>query len=841
MALNLGELFGTIGLDASEWDKKLHGAQGSLKAFGVAGAALAATAAVAIGAALSKGIADSIDIEAGTKELKAQLGLTEAQSATSGKAAGALYANNFGASMEEVQTGVGAVMSSIKGMRDASQADIESMTGKMLNLSKVMGVDVGRAAQVAGQMITSGIAKDGAHAADLLTASLQKVPANVREDILDAVDEYGPFFKNVGIMGEEAMGILVNASAKGMYGIDKTGDALKEFGIRATDMSETTGSAYDLLGMNQMEMTRKLLAGGDTAKQAFGDIIHGLQGLEDPVDQSVAALGLFGTPLEDLSVTEIPNFLGAIDPMGDKFDSVAGAADQMGKDLSDSAAAGFDGFKRQADAALIKFVQDNIMPSVKGFASFLNTDVGPAITKIGQWIQNDALPALRGFGKWFAENLPVIQNWAAGIGFILIPLFLRIAISAAVSAAAQVVAWATAAGGAIRAAAVYVAQAYIMIGRWVAMSAAAVANGIKIAAVWTYQIIASAVSGAAAMAVQAGRVIASWALMAARATIEAVKQAAAWVIGVLVPAAGAAVAMGVQAAIIAGHWVAMAVRAGINAAQMAFAWLVGVGIPAVAAGITMGIQAAIVVAGWVVMSAGAMANAIKMAAAWFIALGPVGWIIATVILLVALIIANWDKVSKFTQEAWENVSRFCSEAWENIKSGAKTGIDSVVSFVRDLPGKILGFFSGAGSLLLDAGGNIIDGFLKGLQRGFESVKDFVGGIGDWIAKNKGPKAYDLALLVPAGGWIMDGLETGIRKSMPSLRKTLGSVSATIAGGVTGGTVGISGIPGGFAPAAAGTDNSRTITYAPVFQAGPDFRDQERLARTRFTDTLNVYA
>ncbi|MDQ5841470.1 MAG: hypothetical protein M3537_10100, partial [Chloroflexota bacterium] len=742
MALNLGELFGTIGLDASEWDKKLKGAQGSLKAFGIGGAIMGAVNGLAIGAALSKGIADSINIEAGTDKLQAELGLTEAQAGAAGKAAGSLYAANYGGSMDDVNIAVAAVMSSIKGMRDASDADVEAMTAKMMNLSTVMGVDVGRAAQVAGQMITSGIATDGAHAADLLTASLQKVPAAVREDILDAVDEYGPFMNNLGIKGEEAMGLLVTASEKGMYGIDKTGDALKEFGIRATDMSEASGAGYEALGMDQEEMSAKLLAGGDTAKTAFGDIIHGLQEMEDPVAQSQAALALFGTPLEDLSVTEIPNFLGALDPMGDKFDSVAGAADQMGQDLTSNAKAGFDGFVRQADAALIGFVQDKIMPSVSDFASFLNTDVGPAIKKIAEWIDDTALPALRRFGDWLVENKDAIQGWATFIGIVMLPVFVRIAVAAAVSAAAQVVAWALAAGGAVKTAAVYVVQSYIMIGRFIAISAAAVGHGIVVAAVWTGQVIASAVSAVIAFGIQAGLMIGHWVAMAVASSINAIKMAAAWVVGVLVPAVAGAISMGIQAGFVIAAWVLMAVQSGIQAIIMAASWVVGVMVPAVIGGITMGIQAAIVVAAWVVMSTGAMVNAIKMAAAWFIALGPIGWIIAIVILLAALIIANWESISKFTSEAWENISKFVSEAWGNITRGVEENVGKILEFFRNLPGKIGEFFAGAGTWLLDAGKWIIDGFLDGLTKGFEEVKNFVGTIGDWIAKNKGPKAYD---------------------------------------------------------------------------------------------------
>jgi len=85
--------------------------------------------------------------------------------------------------------------------------------------------------------------------------------------------------------------------------------------------------------------------------------------------------------------------------------------------------------------------------------------------------------------------------------------------------------------------------------------------------------------------------------------------------------------------------------------------------------------------------------------------------------------------------------------------------------------------------LADAGRQILDGFLNGLKKGFEKVKDFVGGIGSWIADHKGPKRYDLALLVPAGGWIMQGLGEGIEGQLPALRSSLGRVTSEIEGGI----------------------------------------------------------
>lgn len=128
------------------------------------------------------------------------------------------------------------------------------------------------------------------------------------------------------------------------------------------------------------------------------------------------------------------------------------------------------------------------------------------------------------------------------------------------------------------------------------------------------------------------------------------------------------------------------------------------------------------------------------------------------------------------------IGNIASDMWGwviGMKDKAVEGFTTLVDWVKLLPAKILAALGSVGTLLLDAGKNILKGFLDGLKAGFDGVKDFVGGIGGWIADHKGPKAYDLALLVPAGGWIMDGLQSGIEAEIPSLRNTLDRVSNEI--------------------------------------------------------------
>lgn len=114
---------------------------------------------------------------------------------------------------------------------------------------------------------------------------------------------------------------------------------------------------------------------------------------------------------------------------------------------------------------------------------------------------------------------------------------------------------------------------------------------------------------------------------------------------------------------------------------------------------------------------------------------------------------------------------------------AQNRLNEAVAWVGGIPGRILGALGNLGSLLVGAGASIIHGFLRGLRSAFESVKNFVSGIGSWIASHKGPKDYDLALLVPAGQWIMTGLREGLSSQIPALRQDLSGISRELEAGL----------------------------------------------------------
>lgn len=263
-----------------------------------------------------------------------------------------------------------------------------------------------------------------------------------------------------------------------------------------------------------------------------------------------------------------------------------------------------------------------------------------------------------------------------------------------------------------------------------------------------------------------------------------------WVARMAVTAATTVARFAVMAAGAVAHATAMAVRVGVQFAVMA----------AVATARTIA-TAAVVVAQWVAMAAGAMARAVIMAAAWFVALGPIGWVIAAVIGLVALIIANWDKVKAWTIAAWNAVVNFVISAWNNIVSAVRgfalrfvqfhvdawnrtreafsAGVSAVVGFVSSLPGRILGVLSGLGNLLVNTGRALINGLINGIKSALGGLRSMLSSVTNLIPDWKGPMRVDARLLEPTGRVIMGGLVEGIDYGSGDVERRLGQVTAAI--------------------------------------------------------------
>ncbi len=346
MALDLGELVAKMRVDDSQVGAGLERGQGRLKKFGKAVGVGLGAAGAAAGGMLAAGISTSIEREAIGDKFAAQYPNPELAK-RAGEAAGSLYANAWGENLEQANQYVQSVVTTIPNMDKASAETVAKMTERFAALGQTFDLDVGASATAAGIMVRNGLAKDGAEAADQLTVALRKVPTVMREDLIDAVSEYSPYIADLGLSGGQALAVFIQWGAEGKVGIDKAGDALKEFGIRAADGSEASMDAFKQLGLSGERMTRGIAAGGDAGARAFEKTVDALRKVEDPAKQAQLAIALFGTPLEDIGTQNIPAFLDGLEKAKTGLGETKGAADQMAAAVGDNSATKIEMAKRQ--------------------------------------------------------------------------------------------------------------------------------------------------------------------------------------------------------------------------------------------------------------------------------------------------------------------------------------------------------------------------------------------------------------------------------------------------------------------------------------------------------------
>jgi hypothetical protein len=597
-------------VDGGEFRSEVDGPVGD--ALEDAGGSGAARFTAAFGAALAIGGAFAASLESAAlgDKLAAQLGATEGESERYGAVAGDLYANAYGDSLETVNGAIRGVVQNIGGMADASSADLQAVTGSVLDLSTAMDQDVGAVSQSVGRLIQTGLAANAEEALDILTRGFQE-GADRGGDLLDVVGEYGTTFTELGLSGGQSIGLLNQALAAGIPNADFAADALREMGIIAREGGEEAAAALDDLGLSADDYFAGMQEGGPAASAALDTVLDALRSTEDPALRSAAATALVGTQYEDLG-----DAILALDPSAavDGLGQIEGAAASMGGTLNDNASTNLTTFWRTAQTAFVDIVGGRVIPIVETVAAALATTLGPAIESAGSIISTVIIPAVQSLATWITNNQTPITVVAGLIAAVFLPHLIALGVQSTIT-------------------------------------------GLK--------------------------VVAGWVMTQASAI-------------------GAAIVHSAQIALMIGKFAALAASSAINVAR--------------------------IIGGWVLMGVQSMIQAGRMAAAWLIAMGPVGIIIGIVIGLVALVIANWEKVKAFTVGAFRAVVSAVSGAFRSVTSAVSSGIGTVIGFFSGLPGRILRAVGNLGSLLAGAGRGLIEGFVNGISSAASFVGDIAGSI-----------------------------------------------------------------------------------------------------------------
>ena len=462
------------------------------------------------GAIAAKGFLDATSKEAGSDLLAARIGLSPEESARIGKIAGGLYGNAYGADLGQVNDAIDGIKVNIGDLGKFSNAELTGMGAKALDLSKIMDEDVGRVTRGVGQLMRNGMAKDATEAFDLITAASQKLPKEMRGELLDTIEEYAADLSSLGLTGPEAMGALSASVKAGARNTDLAADALREFSIRGVDGSKASSEGFKALGLDADEFAAKLGKGGPEAKKATSEVIQALAAMSDPIAQEAAGVALFGTRYEELGIKAIT----ALDPATAAMTDYEGAAKKAGDTLNDNTATSVEGFKRKASemasnlaAKAIPHLEklgrgfaglpgpaqaaiaglgglavaagpiSNTVDGVKNLATHaksLGSSMASAGTKMGS-AASKATTLATNLGRTAASGA---KSAIVGIGNAA-----KTAGAAALSGAKSLGTWALASA---KSAASAIASAAAIVGQKVAMIAGKVATGVATAAQWLW-------------------------------------------------------------------------------------------------------------------------------------------------------------------------------------------------------------------------------------------------------------------------------------------------------------------------------------------------------------------
>ncbi|MEE1440957.1 MAG: phage tail tape measure protein [Christensenellales bacterium] len=374
----------------------------------VAGLTAAAAAVAALSAAALEGAKQIVqlgtDYRQAANQLSAQTGATGDELAELGDIAQEVYKNNFGDNIADVNDALATTKVNTGLMGD----ELKKATENGYLLRDTFGMDIAESSRTASALMQKfGI--DAETAYNLIAQGAQR-GANQNGDLLDVLSEYAPKYAEMGLSAEDMMTTLISGAENGVFQIDKVGDAVKEFSIRAIDGSDTTKEAFEELGLKASYVSAEISEGGPQARAAFLQVVQALQKVEDPLKRNQLAVSLFGTQFEDLGKGALP-ILASIAEGGDLS---ADALEQINEVKYNDAASALEGVKRKIQSEFLPLA-NNMQSLIVGTLSTIDTALADGfqpedVRVIGEAIANAMMEGVATIDTLFTENTDIITD-----------------------------------------------------------------------------------------------------------------------------------------------------------------------------------------------------------------------------------------------------------------------------------------------------------------------------------------------------------------------------------------------------------------------------------------------
>lgn len=266
----------------------------------------------------------ALDFDKASGSIQAELGISEEKAKELDATARELWEGGFGDSIESVSVKVAGVT---RALGDLSKVDLSYVT-KGLDLFEERGWGDQQEALRATKVLMEQFGMTASEAMDYMTKGFQE-NLDFSGEFLDSISEYSTYYAEIGLSADDMFSKFKSGAESGLFQMDKIGDSMKEFTLRAKDGSKKSAEAFKALGLNANEMTKQFNKGGETGKKAFEKVVKALQNTDDETVRNTVSTDLFGSQYEDLGEKAFEAMLKTSDGLKDVEGSTKKASDAL--------------------------------------------------------------------------------------------------------------------------------------------------------------------------------------------------------------------------------------------------------------------------------------------------------------------------------------------------------------------------------------------------------------------------------------------------------------------------------------------------------------------------------
>lgn len=251
-----------------------------------------------------------------------------------------IYANNYGEDFQDIADSMALVN---KNLGDMSAENLQSTTEAAFALRDTFDYDITESTRAAKAMMDN-FGVSGEEAFELIASGAQN-NLDYSGELIDSINEYSVQFGKLGFTADDMFNIFQKGADSGAWNLDKVGDAVKEFSIRAIDGSDSTKQGFEACGLSADKMAAEFGKGGESAKKAFSETVKALSSIEDPLERDAAGVALFGTMWEDLG----PDVIAQLGDIEDGAYSTGNALEEIQDVKYDDLGSMLEGLKRSVE------------------------------------------------------------------------------------------------------------------------------------------------------------------------------------------------------------------------------------------------------------------------------------------------------------------------------------------------------------------------------------------------------------------------------------------------------------------------------------------------------------